>query len=72
VLTRPARCIVHMAKFRLERDDVPRALESMRQALLIVRLANEPQDENERAEMQMDFGDIFLRLGMTQDGHRAL
>jgi hypothetical protein len=44
----------------------------MRQALLIVRLANEPQDENERAEMQMDLGDIFLRLGMTQDGHRAL
>jgi predicted O-linked N-acetylglucosamine transferase (SPINDLY family) len=60
-----------MAKFRLERGDVPRALESMRQALLIVRLAKEPQDENERAEMQMDLGDIFMRLGMTQDGHRA-
>lgn len=60
-----------MAKFRLERGDVPRALESMRQALLVVRLATEPQDENERAEMQMDLADIFMRLGMTQDGHRA-
>lgn len=60
-----------MAKFRLERGDVPRALESMRQALLIVRLATEPLDENERAEMQMDLGDIFMRLGMTQDAHRA-
>jgi predicted O-linked N-acetylglucosamine transferase (SPINDLY family) len=61
-----------MAKFRLERGDVPRALESMRQALLILRLASEPLDDNERAEMQMDLGDIFLRLGMTEDGHRAL
>ena len=60
-----------MAKFRLERGDVPRALESIRQALLILRLEAEPLDDNERAEMQMDLGDIFMRLGMTQDGHRA-
>jgi predicted O-linked N-acetylglucosamine transferase (SPINDLY family) len=43
----------------------------MRQALLVIRLHKEPQDENERAEMQMDLGDIFMRLGMTEDGHRA-
>jgi predicted O-linked N-acetylglucosamine transferase (SPINDLY family) len=43
----------------------------MRQALLVMRLHKEPQDENERAEMQMDLGDIFMRLGMTEDGHRA-
>jgi protein O-GlcNAc transferase len=60
-----------MAKFRLERGDVARALESMRQALLIERLATEPLDVNERAEMQMDLGDIFMRLGMAQNGHRA-
>ena len=60
-----------MAKFRLERGDAPRALESMRQALLILRFGQQPIDDNERAEMQMDLGDIFMRLGMTEDGHRA-
>jgi protein O-GlcNAc transferase len=60
-----------MAKFRLERGDAPRALESLRQALLILRVGNESLDENERAEMQMDLGDIFMRLGMTEEGHRA-
>jgi protein O-GlcNAc transferase len=60
-----------MAKYRLERGDAPRALEAMRQALLILRISNETLDENERAEMQMDLADICMRLGMTQDGHRA-
>ncbi|WP_310644073.1 tetratricopeptide repeat protein [Limnohabitans sp.] len=60
-----------MAKYRLERGDAARALEAMRQALLILRISNETLDDNERAEMQMDLADIFLRLGMTQDGHRA-
>lgn len=65
--------LVHwrMGKFRLERGDAARALESMRQALLILRFGREQIDENERAEMQMDLGDIFMRLGMTEDGHRA-
>ncbi len=65
--------LVHwrMAKYRLERGDAPRALEAMRQALLILRISNETLDDNERAEMQMDLADIFMRLGMTQDGHRA-
>jgi predicted O-linked N-acetylglucosamine transferase (SPINDLY family) len=60
-----------MAKYRLERGDAPRALEAMRQALLVVRLQKEPQDVNERSEMQMDLAYIFMRLGMTEDGHRA-
>lgn len=60
-----------MAKYRLERGDASRALEAMRQALLILRISNETLDENERAEMQMDLADICMRLGMTQDGHRA-
>lgn len=65
--------LVHwrMAKYRLERGDASRALEAMRQALLVVRLHKEPLDVNERAEMQMDLADIFMRLGMTEDGHRA-
>lgn len=65
--------LVHwrMAKYRLERGDAARALESLRQALLVLRIGQESVDENERAEMQMDLGDIFMRLGMTEDGHRA-
>lgn len=65
--------LVHwrMAKYRLERGDAPRALEAMRQALLILRISNEAMDENERAEMQMDLADICMRLGMTSEGHRA-
>lgn len=60
-----------MAKYRLERGDAPRALEAMRQALLVLRISNETLDDNERAEMQMDLADIFMRLGMTHEGHRA-
>lgn len=60
-----------MAKYRLERGDAARALESMRQALLIGRLAKEPLSDNERAEMQIDLGDVMMRLGMTDDAHRA-
>jgi predicted O-linked N-acetylglucosamine transferase (SPINDLY family) len=60
-----------MAKYRLERGDAARALESMRQALLIGRLAKEPLSDNERAEMQIDLGDVMMRLAMTDDAHRA-
>jgi len=65
--------LVHwrMAKYRVERGDAPRALEAMRQALLILRISNEAIDENERAEMQIDLADICMRLGMTSEGHRA-
>jgi predicted O-linked N-acetylglucosamine transferase (SPINDLY family) len=60
-----------MAKYRLERGDAARALESMRQALLIGRLLKEPLSDNERAEMQIDLGDVMMRLAMTDDAHRA-
>lgn len=60
-----------MAKYRLERGDAARALESMRQALLIGRLLKEPLSDNQRAEMQIDLGDVMMRLGMTDDAHRA-
>lgn len=65
--------LVHwrMAKCRIERGDAARALESMRQALLVLRSMPTPIDDNERAEMQTDLGDIFMRLGMTEEAHRA-
>ena len=60
-----------MAKYRLERGDAPRALEAMRQALLVTRLDNLPAEDNERAELQIDLGEILMRLGMTDEAHRA-
>ena len=67
--------IIHwrMARFRLERGDAGRALESMRQALMahrVERLQSAP-DLNETAEMQIDLGEILLRLGMNEEAHRA-
>jgi protein O-GlcNAc transferase len=62
-----------MAKYRLERGDVARAMEAMRQALMASRIENMrlPMDANEMAEMQIDLGDIQMRLGMTPEAHRA-
>lgn len=62
-----------MAKYRLERGDIARALEAMRQTLMAARIENQKQPiiADETAEMQIDLGDIFMRLGMTQEAHRA-
>ncbi|MEY2666841.1 MAG: hypothetical protein RLZZ384_1012, partial [Pseudomonadota bacterium] len=60
-----------MAKYRLERGDTSRALESMRQALLVTRLMQESLLDNERAELQIDLAAIMMRLGMTQEAYRA-
>jgi predicted O-linked N-acetylglucosamine transferase (SPINDLY family) len=60
-----------MANFRLERGDVPRALEAMRQALMVARLEGEALDANIRCEMQIDLGDSLMRLGMASEAHRA-
>lgn len=62
-----------VAKFRLERGDAARALEAMRQALMALRLDTVQQaaEGNEVAEMQIDLGDILMRLGMTPEAHRA-
>ena len=61
------------AKFRLERGDAGRALEAMRQALMARRLAHagEPADVDLQAAMQIDLGEILIRLGMTEQAHRA-
>jgi len=62
-----------VAKFRLERSDAGRALEAMRQALMASRLAHpgELPDVDLQAEMQIDLGEILIRLGMTELAHRA-
>lgn len=62
-----------MARFRLERGDAARALEAMRQALMAQRIERQqvPIDANELAEMQIDLGEILMRLGMEPEAHRA-
>lgn len=60
-----------MAGFRLERGDVPRALEALRQALLASRDAGEAFEADHAYEMQTDLGDMLMRLGMHEQAHRA-
>ena len=60
-----------MARYRMERGDVGRALESIRQALGAIRGENPPPDENVRGDLQIDLGESLLRLGLKELGHRA-
>lgn len=62
-----------MAKYRLERGDAARALESMRQALMSARIesAQTPLSVDDKAEMQIDLGDMLMRVGLAEDAHRA-
>lgn len=63
-----------VARFRLERGDAARALEAMRQALMAIRVEKIRREvsEDEMAELQIDLGQILLRLGMAEEAHRAL
>lgn len=63
-----------VARFRLERGDAARALEAMRQALMALRIEKDRREvsEDEFAELQIDLGQILLRLGVTEEAHRAL
>jgi predicted O-linked N-acetylglucosamine transferase (SPINDLY family) len=67
--------IIHwrMARFRLERGDAARSLAAMRQPLMAQRIERQlgPIDVNEQAEMQIDLGEILMRLGMEPEAHRA-
>lgn len=63
-----------MAKARLERGDVAIALEAMRQALTASRIEailDQPVEPNEMAEMQIDLGEMLIRLGLEDDASRA-
>ena len=60
-----------MARWRLERGDAARALEALRQALAHLPDPS-PDTLNERAELHIDVGEVLLRLGMTEEAHRAL
>ncbi len=60
-----------MAKDRLERGDAARALESIRQALGLMRVEQPAPDVNVVAALQIDLGDVLMRLGLTDAAHRA-
>lgn len=60
-----------MAKYRLDRGDAARALESVRQALSVLRLEQPEPDINEKAQLQIDLGEVLMRLGLTELAHRA-
>jgi protein O-GlcNAc transferase len=56
-----------MGRFRLDDGDVPRALESLRQAGLAAELAGTRLDLEARCEIGIDSADALLRLGMLQE-----
>jgi protein O-GlcNAc transferase len=60
-----------MAKSRLERGDAARALESLRQALGLMRVEKPEPDVDTTAALQIDLGDVLMRLGLTDAAHRA-
>ena len=60
-----------MAKSRLERGDAARALESLRQALGLMRVEKPEADVNTTAALQIDLGDVLMRLGLADAAHRV-
>ncbi len=60
-----------MARYRLERGDAGRALESVRQALSILRAEKPEPDANVRADLQIDLGEVLMRVGLHELAHRA-
>lgn len=60
-----------MAQFRRERGHLAPALESLRQAQLAARLEGDTPDSTRYCEMQLDLGDILMRMGVIPSAHRA-
>lgn len=60
-----------MSRYRVERGDSARALESLRQALGIMRVEQPEPDVNDRADLQIDLGEVLMRLGLADLAHRA-
>ena len=60
-----------MGRKRLERGDAARALESIRQALGLMRVEQPEVDVNVMADLQIDLGDVLMRLGLIEQAHRA-
>jgi protein O-GlcNAc transferase len=61
-----------MGRFRLDDGDVPRALESLRQAILSAQLAGAAMDLEAVCEIRIDLGDALLRLGLAEQAQRVM
>lgn len=60
-----------MARYRLQRGDDARALDAVRLALMTLRAeAAGAPEVNAEAELQIDMGEILMRLGLAADAHR--
>ncbi len=53
-----------MGRFRLDDGDTPRALEALRQASVVARLAGEALPADQACEIQIDLADALMRLGL--------
>lgn len=62
-----------VARTRLARGDASRALEALRQALMALRLEATRREvsADEGAELQLELGQVLMRLGMSEQAHRA-
>lgn len=61
-----------MGRFRLDDGDVPRALESLRQASMAARLAGEAMDLEATCEIRIDLADALMRLGLMDNAHGVM
>jgi len=56
-----------MGRFRLDDGDVPRALESLRQASMAARLAGDAMELEAACEIRIDLADALMRLGLMDN-----
>jgi predicted O-linked N-acetylglucosamine transferase (SPINDLY family) len=61
-----------MGRFRLDDGDVPRALESLRQASMAARLAGEAMELDASCEIRIDLADALMRLGLMDNAHGVM
>ena len=61
-----------MGRFRLDDGDVPRALESLRQASMAARLAGDAMDLEAACEIRTDLADALMRLGLMDNAHGVM
>jgi tetratricopeptide (TPR) repeat protein len=60
----------HMGKYRLERGDLVRAGQALQAALIAAQ--NEGSNTDDLAEIQMDLGELLLRVGKREEAERLL
>ncbi|RFO98649.1 hypothetical protein DIC66_01825 [Rhodoferax lacus] len=63
----------HMARYRLERGDAERAMQSLQEALILGKgPEGDAVDPEDQADIQIDIGECLIRLGAMEQGLLAL